>query len=229
MRALRFMAAAIADDGWVPSAVLAWREEQTRFAFQNGQAMFMRNWPYAYALLADASASEVAGRFAVAAMPAAGAALTSAPGAAPTAALGGAQLAVNARSRHPDAALRVVEFLTRPEQMLERARLLGQYPSRPELYDDPRLAEALPVPAAEARRVIERARPRPVIPVYTELSTILQIWLHRALTGQREPAAALAEAAREIERLLERVQLAPRTTTGAASRERRGAARGPTR
>ena len=213
--ALRFMTAAVAEGGWVPSAVLAWREEQTRFAFQNGQALFMRNWPYAYSLLADRSASEVAGRFAVAPLPVAGAVLTSAPNAAPTAALGGAQLAVNARSRHPDAARRVVEYLTRPDQMLERARVLGQYPSRPDLYDDPRLAEALPVPAAEARRVIERARPRPVIPVYTELSTILQIWLHRALTGQRDPAMALAEAAREIERLLERVRLAPTAVAGA--------------
>ena len=51
-------------------SVLTWQEEQTRFAFQNGQAVFMRNWPYAYALLARADGSAVAGRFAVAPMPA---------------------------------------------------------------------------------------------------------------------------------------------------------------
>jgi multiple sugar transport system substrate-binding protein len=202
--ALRFMTGAVRGGGWVPDAVLTWQEEQARFAFQNGDAVMMRYWPYAFPLLADEDRSAVAGRFAVAPMPAAAGAAG-----APTAALGGAQLAVNARSRHPAAAMRVVEYLTRPEQMLERARALGQYPPRPALYDDPRLADALPVPPADARVVIERARPRPVTPVYTELSGILQIQLHRALTGQAEPAAALAQAARAMRRLLERVELAP--------------------
>ena len=34
--------------GIVPRAVLTWHEEETRFAFQNGETAFMRNWPYAY-------------------------------------------------------------------------------------------------------------------------------------------------------------------------------------
>ena len=37
--------------------------------------------------------------------------------------------------------------------------------------------------------------PRPVTPVYSELSEILQVSLHRALTRQQEPRAALHEAA----------------------------------
>jgi multiple sugar transport system substrate-binding protein len=135
----------------------------------------------------------------------------------PTAALGGAQLAVNAHSRHPEAALRVVRFLTEPEQMLERAQALGQFPSRPDLYDDPRLRTALAIDPEQARTIIERARPRPVTPVYSELSGILQIWVHRALSGQEEPERALARAAEEITRLLERVELGP---GAAAGRER---------
>jgi multiple sugar transport system substrate-binding protein len=203
VRALRWLASSLSD-GWTPDAVLTWQEEQTRFAFQNGEAVFMRNWPYAHALLGDSAASAVAGRFEVAPMPASAA---SAQG-LPTAALGGAQLAVNAHSRHADAALDVVRFLTEPEQMLERARTLGQLPSRPDLYDDPRLEGALAITPADARAIIERARPRPVTPVYAELSGILQIWLHRALTGQEEPSVALARAADEMRRLLERVGLA---------------------
>ena len=38
--------------------------------------------------------------------------------------------------------------------------------------------------------------PRPVTPVYTQLSEILQVQLHRALTRQTEPATALSTAAR---------------------------------
>ncbi len=41
-------------------------------------------------------------------------------------------------------------------------------------------------------------------PVYSELSEILQVRLHRALSGQQPPAAALHDAAREIRALLAR-------------------------
>jgi len=144
----------------------------------------------------------VSGKFAVTVMPA------SASG-SPTAALGGSQLAINARTRHPEAAYRVIEFMTRPEQMLERARVAGQFPARRSSYDDPELADALPIPPSDARRIIERATPRPVTPVYAELSGILQIWLHRALTRQAEPRPALENAAREMRALLVRVGLSP--------------------
>ena len=200
IRALEAMRREIHQQRIVPPAALTWHEEESRFAFQNGEAAFMRNWPYAYALMADSAQSRVAGRYAVAPMPAAA-------GGHPTASLGGAQLAINANSPNPDAAWKVIEYLTRPAQMLERARVVGQFPTRPALYGDPALAEALLVPPAQARAVIEAAMPRPVTPVYTELSEILQIDLHRALTRQSEPAAALRHAAREMQALLDRVGL----------------------
>jgi multiple sugar transport system substrate-binding protein len=184
----------------VPQNALTWHEEEARFAFQNGETAFMRNWPYAYPLMEDRASSKVAGRYAVAVMPAA-------VGGQPTAALGGQQLAINANSPHPDAAWAVIDYLTQPAQMLERARGVGQFPARPALYDDPELAKALAVPPAQARTIIEHAVPRPVTPVYTQLSDILQIYLHRALTRQLEPAAALAAASAEMQTLLDRVGL----------------------
>ena len=79
-----------------------------------------------------------------------------------------------------------------------------------------------PVPAASgdvrdagARGCADRSRrrmrgasssaplPRPATPVYSELSEILQIALHRALTGQQEPRAALREAATAMRALLD--------------------------
>jgi multiple sugar transport system substrate-binding protein len=205
VRALEYMIDAVRDQA-VPRDVLGWQEEQTRFAFQNGQALFMRNWPYAVALLNDASQSTVAGRFGVAPMPAG-------PGGRPTAALGGSQLAVNARSPHPELAYALMEFLLAPEQMLERARLAGQYPSRRAMYDQPELAEVLELPPAEVRRIIEAATPRPATPVYSELSESLQIHLHRALSGQERPRDALSLAAAEMRRLLGRAGLSPEGIT----------------
>lgn len=213
VEALTTMRDEIYRDGVVPPAVLTWHEEEARFAFQNGQAVFMRNWPYAYGLLQDSAASRVAGRFDVAVMPAG-------PSGRPTASLGGQQLAINARSRHPEAAWAVIRYLIEPEQMLERARGVGELPTRPALYDDPGLSRALGLPAERAREVIDHAVPRPVTPVYSQLSDILQIALHRALTGQQEPAAALAQAAGQMQALLDRVGLG---RPGVASRRPRSA------
>jgi len=199
VRALAWMRDAIHSAGIVPADVLTWHEEETRFAFQNGAAAMMRNWPYAHALL-QAGDSPVAGRVAVAPMPAA-------QGGEPTAALGGSQLAINARSAQPEAAWALLAYLTAPAQMLERARVAGQYPSRVALYEDPELEGALGIDVAAARAIVGAAIPRPVTPVYTQLSEILQIRLHRALTRQQEPRPALEEAAREMRALLARVGL----------------------
>jgi multiple sugar transport system substrate-binding protein len=182
--------------GVVPEEVLGWQEEQTRFAFQSGRALFMRNWPYAVPLLNDPEHSRVAGRFAVAPMPA--------ETGRPTATLGGSQLAINARSDVPEAAWLLVEYLTEPARMIERARELGQLPTRTSLYRGDLLEGALPVPVEQARRLVESAAARPATPVYTELSGVIQVWLHRALSGQEEPAIALARAAEEARAVLRR-------------------------
>ena len=200
VRALTFMRDQITRSKIAPNDVLTWHEEETRFAFQNGRAAFMRNWPYAYAAMADTSQSRVAGKYAVSPMPAA-------PGGHATAALGGAQLAINRWTEHPDAAFKLVSFITAPEQQLERAVAIGEFPTRRAVYDEPTLRAALAIPADDARRAVESATPRPVTPLYTQLSEILQIELHRALAGQLEPEAALRSAAQKMNAAIDRTGL----------------------
>jgi multiple sugar transport system substrate-binding protein len=200
VRALEFMRDELYKWKVAPLDVLTWHEEEARFAFQNGNAVFMRNWPYAVGAMSDTSQSKVIGKFAVTPMPKS----ATAPNGHSTAALGGAQLAINAYTDHPDAAYKLIAYLTAPEQMLERAQAVGQYPTRPGLYDDARLRGAINIPLENARRAIESATPRPVTPIYTELSEILQIQLHRALVRQVEPRQALDEAAARINALIER-------------------------
>jgi multiple sugar transport system substrate-binding protein len=200
VRALTFMRDQINRSRIAPNDVLTWHEEETRFAFQNGRAVFMRNWPYAYTAMADTAQSRVAGKYAVSPMPAA-------PGGRSTAALGGAQLAINRWTEHPEAAFRLVAFITAPEQQLERAVVIGEFPTLRAVYDEPSLRAALAIPADDARRAVESATPRPVTPLYTQLSEILQIELHRALAGQRTPEAALTDAARKMNAAIERTGL----------------------
>jgi multiple sugar transport system substrate-binding protein len=200
VRALTFMRDSVHADGSVPVSALTWQEEQVRFAFQGGQAAFMRNWPYAWALLQNDAESRVTGRIGIAPFPAA-------DGGRPAAALGGAQLAVNRYSNHPELALALIAFLTAPEQMLERASIAAQLPARRSLYGTPELGRALDLPLDQVRLALDAAVSRPVTPVYSELSELLQVRLHRALTRQQEPEQALRDAAREIRILLDRTGL----------------------
>ena len=124
----------------------------------------------------------MAGRFAVGLMP-------HASGGTAVATLGGQQLAINARSRRPAAAYALVEHLTSPEQMLERARVAGEFPARSRALRSESSSAALGAPPDQMRRIIEHAVPRPVTPVYAELSELLQVHLHRALTASRSPRA----------------------------------------
>ena len=155
----------------------------------------MRNWPYAYALMQDPSELEGRG-------PLRRGAHARGPGrrARPrrSAAPSSRSTPTPSTRRRPVA---VIEYLTQPEQMLERAQVVGQFPTRaPAIYDELTLAERSSIPPAQARAIIERAVPRPVTPVYTQLSEILQIQLHRALTRQTgagdrlAPGAAIGDA-----------------------------------
>src|SRR5690606_31788627 len=88
-----------------------------------------------------------------------------------------------------------------------RAAVVGQYPTRPALYDDPAMSTFLRAPAAEVRRIVEAAEPRPVIPVYSEVSELLQVELHRALSGQKGAAEALGDAAEAMREVIAAARL----------------------
>ena len=184
VRALTAMRDQIANN-IAPRDVLTWHEEECRLAFQNGTAVFMRNWPYAADSLRSASESRVANHFAIAPMPAA-------TGGHATAALGGSSLAINAWSDHAELAYRLVAFLAAPEQMRERLLVAGEYPSRAVLVDDRAM-----------HQIIDAAVPRPVTPMYAEISDELQIALHRALAGEADPKRALDDAARRMQHILD--------------------------
>lgn len=195
-RALQFLRDLIVRERVSPRAVLTFTEEPTRHAFQQGDAVFMRNWPYAYRLM-KAPGSPTAGKFEV--MPLVGA---DGPGAA---ALGGGVLAINRHTRHPKEAWRMIEFLLGREALKRFSLKTGYAPADLSLYDDPEFRAASPM-LARMKEAFLRARPRPVSPAYSALSDIIQVHVSRALTGQEAVPRALAAAQREIETLLRKYQ-----------------------
>ena len=96
-----------------PAGVTGFAEEDARSLFQSGNAAFMRNWPYAYAL-GQSEESVIAGKFDVASLPAG----RSGHGAAT---LGGWQLAVSNHSNNPEIAADVALFMASPKNRKFRA------------------------------------------------------------------------------------------------------------
>ena len=108
-----------------PIGVLNYEEEEARGVFQNGQALFMRNWPYAWAL-AQKDDSPVKGKVGIAKL----------PGTPSAATLGGWQLGVSRYSRHAEIAADLVMYMTSAE--VQKARAIGGSfnPTLPALYQD---------------------------------------------------------------------------------------------
>ncbi|MBM7087672.1 ABC transporter substrate-binding protein [Streptomyces sp. S12] len=175
-------------EGWIPEAALAYKEEESKQAFQNGRLLFLRNWPYAY-VAASAPESKVAGK--VGAVPLPGA---DGPG---TSVLGGSNLAVSSQARHPDSAARLIAYLTSERvqrQVLTRGALP---PVRADLYDDPDLVRRFPY-LPTLRESVLAAEPRPKSPHYDQVSLVVQAVVHDAMTGRQTPEAAVRRLATEL-------------------------------
>lgn len=181
--------------GISPASVTSMAEEDARRVFEDGRAVFMRNWPYAWREL-QREGSPVRGKVGYAPLPT----VSGVPG---SGALGGWQLVLNARTPKwkRKAAVALIAHLTSADANLRLATGYARNPARRAVYSDPRLAAQAPY-IAGLLPIVERARPRPVTPYYLLLSEVLQGEFSAALAGIREPAEALARAQKATDRIV---------------------------
>ena len=178
-----------------PAGVTGFAEEDARSLFQSGNAAFMRNWPYAYAL-GQSEESVIAGKFDVASLPAG----RSGHGAAT---LGGWQLAVSKYSNNPEIAADVALFMASPEEQKIRAIKGSFTPTIMTLYEDPEVLESAPFFGTLYDVLINAvARPSTVTaPNYNEVSTLFFRAVHSVLTGAKDATTALEELELELQAL----------------------------
>jgi len=179
-----------------PDGVLNYSEEETRGVFQSGNAVFMRNWPYAWSL-GNSDDSPVKGRIGIAALPKGG------PNGKNTGTLGGWQLAVSKYSRHPAQAADLVLYLTSRTEQKRRA-VQGSYnPTIAVLYKDPDVLEAAPFFGSLYDTFTHAvARPSRVTGAsYNKVSTESWETVHSVLSGKVKAPAALAALERDLKRI----------------------------
>ena len=152
----------------------------------------MRNWPYAYGLGKD---SKIADKFDIATFP--GFAGNEGAGV-----LGGYNLAISAYSENKPGSLAFIEFATAPEQEKIMATEASLPPTVTAVYDDPAVKKAMPF-AAELRDAIDQAQPRPVSPVYPQISEAIFNNVYAALQGEMSPDEAASKMNEEIQKALE--------------------------
>jgi multiple sugar transport system substrate-binding protein len=190
IQALGFMRDLIVRYKVTPPLVTTAVEETTRRIFGNGKAVFMRNWPYAWNIF-EKEGSPVRGRVGVAVMP-------SFPGKEHACTLGGWQLGVNAYSRHPVEAEKLVRFLISAGAQKQLALSIGYRPTRKSLYHDSELLRRQPF-LTELYRIFLQARPRPVTPYYMMITQVLQPEFSAAISGIKSPAEALNSAQKQVQ------------------------------
>ena len=110
-------------------------------------------------------------------------------------------LGINATSRHPRIAWRLVQFLTSPTAQRRFTRRNGLRPTRRQLYRDAALLREQPM-LRRLRPIIDQARPRPVTPYYMMVSQILQSAFSAVVTDQATPRQAFRAADEHLARIL---------------------------
>ncbi len=159
-----------------PRGVTTYQEGESQTAFTDGDAAFERNWPYAYSLN-QAKGSKVAGKFAVAPLP-------HGPGHNSVATVGGWQLAVSKYSKHPDAAIEFVRYMTsKPVEKFDTITN-SNVPTIPSLAKDPQVKKAAPYLNPATANVPRATRPSTVLGVkYNEGSKDIYQAISRILNG----------------------------------------------
>jgi multiple sugar transport system substrate-binding protein len=180
-------------EGISPEGVTVYKEDESAGAFLNGDAVFLRNWPYVYALVGTSEYPKLEPeQVGVSELP-------SADGEPGNGTVGDQPLYISSTAKDPDAAWKFIQFLSAPEQQKIRAVEGAYLPTRTALYSDPEIQEKVPV-VPLAQEALQHTRPRPVSPYYSDMSLEMAEQFNASLSGDISPE----EAARTLKEQLER-------------------------
>lgn len=176
-------------DGAVPKANLTYMEEESRNAFQTGRVALLRNWPYVYSLAKTAHV-----KFDITPLP-------KWQGGKAASILGGYNLGISAYSKNPSAAQSFIDFATSPAAQ-KKFFIQSSLPAvLTQTYKDKEVVKKVPF-AAELLKAVQQGKPRPVSPVYPQISEAIYRNVYSVLSKGTSPKSALAKAQSQIQKAL---------------------------
>ena len=188
-------------DGITPQAVSTYKEDESTATFLNGDAVFLRNWPYVYAQAGDPEVSSITqDQVGIAPLPASS-------GGQSVSGLGGWNLMINAAADQEvqDAAYELIKFMTASEQQRRLATEGSYLPILQELYDDQEVQDEVPVIALGAE-AIQNTVPRPVSPFYSDMSLAMAEQFNTSLNGEADPETVTSTLQEELTDIIEQGQ-----------------------
>jgi multiple sugar transport system substrate-binding protein len=183
-------------DGVTTRAMTTYMEEESQGAFLNGDAVFMRNWSYVYALTSDPAQSKIKpGQVGISTLPVAEEGQTS------TNVLGATNLYVNATTKSEEASWALIRYFTAPEQQKLRAIEGARIPVLKSLYEDEQLLEEVPVMEL-GKKALQTVRPRPVSPYYSDMSLEMAEQFNAILAGETTPERGAKALQSDLEKII---------------------------
>jgi len=180
-----------------PNTYTDMKEEQVRRFFQSGNALFERNWPYAWGLHQSEN-SPVKGKVGIAPVPAF-------KGGKSFSTLGGWHLGISIYSDVKKEAWQFARFIVSYSFQKKLSLEMGYNPANREVYRDREVLSVFPHFKYLAE-VFSKARARPVLPYYTQVSEIAHRYINAVLAAKIEPETAFKSAQKEINDMEERYQ-----------------------
>ncbi|MCC3145606.1 ABC transporter substrate-binding protein [Halanaerobium sp. Z-7514] len=177
-----------------PSGVSSYVEEDARVPFNQADSAFQRNWFYVWGHV-QAEDSPVKGKVGMAPMP------VGPNGEESAATLGGWNMAINNFSNHKEEAATFIKYITNEEAQIENALNTGRLPTLKSVYNSEKVLEEYPH-FEELYDVFINAKPRPVSPMYSQISEVMQREIHSVITGSKNSNEALRDAHNEIENMI---------------------------
>lgn len=196
--ALQFMVDSLTTAGTASPSSTTLDDRTNRNLFAAGEVPFLLNWTSAFKQFTDPSSSSVVDDVRIGLIPGSAAA-----GTVSASTTGGSGFGIAAGSPNQDAAWDFIQMMiVDPEAQRRWLAEANQIPTQKALYDDPSILGEYPQ-FADMRRQMDYGVGRPELPWYGQWTQVMQLELHRALTGGKTPQQALDDAVEQVNTIQE--------------------------
>ncbi|NPV80335.1 MAG: extracellular solute-binding protein [Firmicutes bacterium] len=188
-KALKWMVDSIYEHKITNPASTMWTETDVNKAMEAGDVAFALRWGLPLVPLNDPSISKTVGQWRIALMP-------SEDGNHPYTVSGPMGWAISFGTKHPKEALEFIFFRAGQAGAKDAAINEGVVPGWASLYKDPEIVSKIPqldTMLEQAKHVVNRPR----VPWYLDFTNSFAVELSAALTRQKTPEKALADAAKK--------------------------------